>query len=83
MDLPVFGRRKVVQGIVRDVLVVVPELGLGLLPDLSQISKVIDIQHAATVTPVEPLGEAVLHRLTGLDQAELDGVRLSPPGQGD
>ena len=83
MDLPIFGRRKVIQGVVRDVLVVVPKPDIGVLPDLSQGAEDVHIQHTAAVTPVEPFDEAVLHWLAGLDEAELDTMCLGPLGQRD
>lgn len=49
MDLPIFGRRKVVQGIVRNILVVVPKPGLGALPNLRQGSEDVHIEYAGEV----------------------------------
>ena len=83
MDLPIFGRGKIVQGVVPDVLAVVPEPDLDVVSDLSQGSEDVHIQHAAAVTPVGPFDEAVLHWLAGLDEAELDNMRLGPLGQSD
>jgi hypothetical protein len=51
MDLPIFGRGKVVQDIVWDVLVVVSEPEFGVFPDLSQGPEGVHIQHAAAVAP--------------------------------
>ena len=78
MDLPLFGRGKFVQYVVRDIPVVVPKQGLGVFSDLSQSSEDANIEHAAAVTPVERFDEAVMHRLARLDEAELDAVGLSP-----
>lgn len=78
MDLPILGRRKVIQGVVRNVLVVVPEPDFGVLPDLSQGPKDVPIQHTAAITPVEQLDEAILHRFARLDEAELATMRLGP-----
>ena len=49
MDLPIFGRGKVIQGIVWDVLVVVSEPEFGVFPDLSQGPEGVHIQHAAAL----------------------------------
>lgn len=82
MVQPLLDRGKVLQRVVRDLLVVVGGPAFSLLASRAQGPEYLQIQDALAVAAVRPFDAAVLHRPTRLDEYELDALRLGPLGQG-
>jgi len=69
-----------VEGCVRDLLVVVVQPALGVLPDLGQVAERVRVEHAFALAAVETFDEAVLHRSARLGDLELNAscVHIHP-----
>jgi len=81
VELAVLDGCEPVEGVVRDLLVVVMQPALGVLPDFGQVAEHVEVEHAFAVAAVETFDEAVLHRSAGLDELEFNALGFRPLGQ--